>query len=179
MSESQAHRLTRDEAYDLLSNPRRRFVISYLGQRQQPVSLNELAKQVASWENDKPVAELTDQQEKRAYVSIHQTHIPKLEQVDVVEYDSETGQVSISNGARQIEQYLPDSDEGSPPWTLFYAGVALLGGLSYLLVRLIASTTTAAVLIGFSVIGLVLAVAILQHRYRSQQPGPPEEGVGS
>ena len=179
MSETQAHLLTRDEAYDLLSNPRRRFVISYLGQRQQPVSLNVLAKQVASWENDTPVAELTDQQEKRAYVSIHQTHIPKLEQVGVVEYDSETGQVSISNGARQIEQYLPDYEERTPPWALFYAGVALLGGLSYLLVRLVASTTTAAVLIGFGVIGLVVTVAVLQHRYRNQQPGPPGEGAGS
>jgi len=58
MSESQAHQLPRDEAYDLLRNPRRRFAISHLEKRQQPVSLSEIAKHVASWENDQPVEEL-------------------------------------------------------------------------------------------------------------------------
>jgi len=177
MSESQAHRLTRDEAYDLLSNPRRRFVISYLGEQQQPVSLNELAEQVASWENDKPVPELTDQQKKRAYVSIHQTHIPKLKASGIVEYDADTGQVTISSGARQIDRYLPEPERNSPPWSMFYAGVAIFGGLSYLLVRLVASTTTAALVVGLGVIGLVMAVALVQHRYRRNAGRPAEGGT--
>jgi hypothetical protein len=179
MSESQAHQLPRDEAYDLLRNPRRRFAISHLEKRQQPVSLSEIAKHVASWENDQPVEELTDQQVKRVYVSIHQTHIPKLEESGIVEYDADTGQVSINGGARQIEQYLPESEHRSPPWSLLYAGVALLGGLSYLLVRFVASATTAGLVVGFGVIGLVISVALLQHRYRTQRTGRAEEGVRS
>ena len=91
MSSSNTEQLSRDEVYDILSNARRRFVIYFLRDRREPVELSELSDRVAAWENDVPVEELTDQQVKRVYVSLYQTHIPKLEDTGIVEYDSDSG----------------------------------------------------------------------------------------
>ncbi|UIP01328.1 hypothetical protein Hbl1158_15560 (plasmid) [Halobaculum sp. CBA1158] len=127
MSTSDPHTLSRDEVYDILSNARRRFVIYYLRDRGEPVKLGELSDRVAAWENDVPVEELTDQQVKRVYVSLYQTHIPKLEDTGIVEYDADTGVVRLTSQVSDLDAYLPDEDEGSIPWQGIYLTLAVVG----------------------------------------------------
>lgn len=127
MSTTDTDTLSRDEVYDILSNARRRFVIYFLRGRDEPVQLSELSDRVAAWENDVPVEELTDQQVKRVYVSLYQTHIPKLEESGIVEYDKDSGVVQLTPQVSDLDAYLPEEDDDGIPWQAIYLGLAVVG----------------------------------------------------
>jgi DNA-binding transcriptional ArsR family regulator len=135
MSETEKSRLSQDEVYHLLSNPRRRFIISYL-REVDTIGLQDLASRVAAWENDTTVDELTDQQQKRVYVSLYQTHIPKLEDAGIVTYDSDAGQVALRDRVEQLDRFLPRNGEQKRNWRQLYLAVVVGGGLVYALVSL-------------------------------------------
>lgn len=144
MSPNELDKLTQDTAYDLLSNARRRLVISHLRGAEEPVSVSELSERIAAWENDIPVEELSDQQIKRVYVSLYQIHIPKLDEFGLVDYDKDSGEVALTPRVSELDNYLPKRDqdhdradgitreagdeEGGFPtkWEHLYAGIALL-----------------------------------------------------
>jgi DNA-binding transcriptional ArsR family regulator len=121
--------LAQDTVYDLLSNGRRRFVISRLRRAEGPVSVSDLSEAVAAWENDIPQAELTDKQIKRVYVSLYQIHIPKLDEAGLVEYDKDSGRVELTAAVSELDSYLPERERRTEPypWLLVYGGLAFLG----------------------------------------------------
>ena len=168
MSESEHSRLSQNEVYDLLSNPRRRFVISYLREHGRPIELTALAREVAAWENQVPAEELTDQQEKRVYVSLYQTHIPKLRNAGVVDYDSDDGVIRLTDTVGQLERYLPEEEETEPPWQALYVATAVVGGLFYLLTVVDAPAFAAVpdAVAGVVVIAAFLTVTLAQYAYR-------------
>jgi DNA-binding transcriptional ArsR family regulator len=133
MSQSDTSALSQDVVFDLLSSPRRRFVLYYLRQEGAPVELRELADEVAAWENDMDVEELTSQQRKRVYVSLYQTHIPKLDEAGIIEYDQDSGMVALADRADELGSYLSSNDE-TLPWQMYYLAVAVAGALLYSLV---------------------------------------------
>jgi hypothetical protein len=118
--------LTQDVVFDILSSARRRYVLYLLRQSDSPIELTTLAEQVAAWENDTTVEELNKQQRKRVYVSLYQTHIPKLEDSGLVEYDGDTGDVSLTPRARDVDQYL-EPNEREFPWQYLYLPLAVIG----------------------------------------------------
>jgi hypothetical protein len=172
--------LTQDDVFEILSSPRRRYLLYHLRQRQEPVELTDLAEHVAAWENGVETTELTTQERKRVYVSLYQTHVPKLDDAGIVEYDSESGMVSLTNRAQRIDTYL--GDEEPIQWHLLYVGLAAAGGL-LLLVTLadlwvfgaLAESAVAAVIVGL--FGL-LAVAHVISRRRERQSVPAELNEG-
>jgi len=135
MSQADSHGLTQDIAFDLLSSPRRRYVISYLQQHGGPVELGTLAEDVAAWENEVPVDELTSKQKKRVYVSLYQTHVPKLEEYGVVEYDGDTGNVTMTKRIDEFERYLTDGDD-ERDWEIYYLVLAAGSTLIYAILAL-------------------------------------------
>jgi hypothetical protein len=126
--------LSQDTVFDLLSSARRRYILYYLRRHGGKVSINDLAAEIASWENDKPIDELTAQEEKRVYVSLYQTHVPKLESQGIVEYDSETGMITLTDRATQMDRYLTVESEQAFPWQLYYLVLAAISGVLYTLV---------------------------------------------
>jgi len=133
MSQSDTSELSQDIVFDLLSSPRRRFVLYYLRQEGEPVELRQLADEVAAWENDMRVEELTSQQRKRVYVSLYQTHVPKLDEAGIIEYDQDSGVVALAARADELGSYL-GTDESEIPWQMYYLAVAVVGALLYTLV---------------------------------------------
>ena len=121
--------LSQDDVLDLLSSARRRYVLYLLRNEDDPVALTTLAEQVAAWENDTTVESITDQERKRVYVSLYQTHIPRLAEVGLVEYNQETGSVSIEPPAKEIDPYL-NSPSMAIPWDSIYLVLAVLGAVS-------------------------------------------------
>ena len=125
---SSESRLSQDLVFDILSSPRRRYVLYYLREAGEPVELTTLAEHVAAWENETTVEDLTEQERKRVYVSLYQTHIPKLDEANIVEYDQDTGEVALAAGASQVDDYL-----GQPssqfPWQQFYLVLAAVATL--------------------------------------------------
>jgi len=119
--------LSQDVVFELLSSPRRRYILYHLRQTDGPVELTTLAEQVAAWENETDVDNITEQERKRVYVSLYQTHIPRLDEAGVIEYDSDSGMVSLASQAREIDNYL-DSTEETFSWQWGYLLLALVSG---------------------------------------------------
>lgn len=117
--------LTQDVVFDVLSSARRRYVLHLL-KTEGEMELTELAEHVAAQENDTTVEELTKQQRKRVYVSLYQTHVPKLEDAGLVEYDQETSMVNLRSQAADIDQYL-GANEQAFPWQYVYLALAGIG----------------------------------------------------
>jgi DNA-binding transcriptional ArsR family regulator len=125
--------LSKDVVFSILSNGRRRFVIRLLKRADGPVAVRDLAQQVAAWENGVSVPELTYKQRKRAYTSLHQTHLPKLKEAGIVEYDSDRGTVSTGDAVAAVDSYLGPVPTDGAPWSVRYLGLA---GFSLLAVAL-------------------------------------------
>jgi len=130
MSETEGGELTQDTVFEILSNSRRRFMLSYLNEHDGPVDLMELANEIAAWENETTVDELTDKQSKRVYVSVYQTHVPKLEATGLIDYDSDSGLIELSERASEIDRYMPD-EESERPWHRYYVGLAIASAVFY------------------------------------------------
>ncbi|MCU4802368.1 hypothetical protein OB920_18485 [Halobacteria archaeon HArc-gm2] len=98
-------------AYDLLQNRRRRWVIELLATADggpKQLDLLGLSKEVAAGENEKPIPELTDTERKRVYVSLYQTHLPRLDQAGIVDFDHEQGTVTLRSDGRTLHQMQSD-----------------------------------------------------------------------
>ncbi len=168
--------LTQDDVFEILSSPRRRYLLYHLRQRGEPVELTELAEHVAAWENDVEPGELTTQERKRVYVSLYQTHVPKLDDAGIVDYDADSGMVTLTRQARRIDGYL--EEEETIRWQYLYVGLALFGGA--LLVAALANVWVFGALsesiVAVLVVGLfgVLALAHLVTQWRARQSIPSE-----
>lgn len=119
--------LQRDEIFDLMSNHRRRYAIHYCKRTDDPVSLSDLAEQVAAWEHDKDVAELSADERKTVYTSLQQTHLPRLDRAGVLDF--ENGEVKLTEQVKQLDIYLDIVPEGSIPWGMYYLGLSVIAGL--------------------------------------------------
>jgi DNA-binding transcriptional ArsR family regulator len=123
--------LSQDRVFDILSNPRRRFVLHYLSRNSDSVPLRELADEVARWETGDE--NLNPQQRKRVYVSLYQTHIPRLADAGMIEFDSDSGLVNLADRAHEIDNYVK-TQSNDRRWPIYYIVVGLLG-ISVYLVR--------------------------------------------
>ncbi|WP_435068649.1 DUF7344 domain-containing protein [Haloplanus sp. C73] len=119
-SASDTEALSKDTVFSLLSNQRRRYVIHYLHRTPEPASLRDLTEQVAAWENGVTVEDLEYKQRKRVYTSLHQTHLPKLVEAGIVEYDRDEGTVALTDRAAALDTYLELGDGPSVPWGTVY-----------------------------------------------------------
>jgi DNA-binding transcriptional ArsR family regulator len=119
--------LTKDAIFSILSNQRRRCVLYYLHDNRGSVSLRELAERIAAWENGVPVDELEYKQRKRVYTSLHQTHLPKLDEADIVAYDRDSGRIELASRAADLDDYLSVAGERDDRWYRYYL-VLSVGG---------------------------------------------------
>lgn len=101
---------TRAEIFHLLQTNRRRDVIEYLLDEDGPVKMGTLAEHVAALEHDTTVAELTSRQRQRVYVPLYQTHLPKLDEKGVIEYDKRRGIVRATDRVEYFRPYLERRD---------------------------------------------------------------------
>ena len=119
--------LSRDLVFDVLKNRRRRHALHYLKQQEEPVELSELAEQVAAWENDSTVEGISAAERKRVYTALYQSHLPKLDDAGIVEYNQSRGIVELSEKAEELDIYLELVSRDDIPWSKYYLGLALLG----------------------------------------------------
>jgi hypothetical protein len=121
--------LTLDTIFEILKNQRRRYVLRYLREAEgESVQLNELADQVAAWENDKAVGLVSSSERKRVYVGLYQCHLTKMDDSGVIDFDQYRGSVEIRPAIEQLYEYIdfgPESDETTgPSWGRLYTGAA-------------------------------------------------------
>lgn len=95
-----------DTIFDILRNQRRRLAIEYLRRKDTSTDLSELTEYIAAVENDKPVDDLTSSERKRVYVSLYQTHIPKMEDAGMLEFEQDRKGIDLLPLAKQLFPYL-------------------------------------------------------------------------
>lgn len=126
-SAERQQRFSRDTILEILSNRRRRFALYYLKQQQNrssskkpEVPLRELADQVASWENEKPIDDLTEQERKRVQNALQQFHLSKLVDQGFVVYDPGHGVVRLTDAAAETDFYVDVLSDRSITWGFYY-----------------------------------------------------------
>jgi hypothetical protein len=162
--------LSRDTIFSVLSNRRRRYVLHYMKRDPGPVRIRDLAQQIAAWENGIEIEELNYKQRKRVYTSLHQTHLPKLDDVGVVHYDRDRGTITLAEGAAALDIYLDVVSEDEIPWSDFYLGLAavslVLVVVAWFEVPLFAAIPDLAYAVG---VALLFAGTSLAHAYYTRQ----------
>ena len=123
---------TRAKVFDAMKNLRRRYALYYLKQQRRPVELGELAEQVAAWENDTTVDSITSEQRKSVYSALYQTHLPKLEEAGIINYDRNRGVVTFSQQGKDLDLRLASDPQTTVAWNRLYlvlSGVGITGML--------------------------------------------------
>lgn len=180
-AEEATDEISSDVVYGLLADKRRRYTIHHMKQVEGPVSVGDLAEQVAAWENGKTIDEITSKERKRVYISLYQSHLPTLDKEGVVDYDEDRRVVRLSPSMVGREIYLEVVPKGSLPWSLFNVGLVLANSVVLLLAwldvypfDLLADIAWAAlILVAFAASAVVQAYQ--SRRMRFGDEGPPPE----
>lgn len=90
--------------FDALSDAHRRFVVSYLDERDEPVSVDALADELARRNADDQDDEVSEERRKSLYLALYHQHIPRLVDAGLVERDRETGAVSLAAEYEDISE---------------------------------------------------------------------------
>lgn len=104
------------EIHALLSNERRLFALEYLFAQNGQAEFNAIVDHVAQRELD--VApddpEWSDARHK-VRVSVYQTHIDRLKDDGIVDYERKTGTIRLGKNASEVAPFL-DLEEESSSW---------------------------------------------------------------
>ncbi|WP_323674398.1 hypothetical protein [Halorubellus sp. PRR65] len=112
-----------DEVFELLANQRRRFVLHYLRRRpDESVSLSTLSEAVAGWEHGVDPAELDYRERKSVRNSLHQFHLPKLDDAGIVSYDDRDGEITLHDPVVVDAYHAVAGGDEAVPWTAYVVG---------------------------------------------------------
>lgn len=92
------------------------------------MSVEELTTQVAADEYGVPATEVTSKQYKRVYTGLYQCHLRRMEELGVIDFDTDENTVRLRHGASELEPYL--DDVGSPTIARIELGVASVVAVS-------------------------------------------------
>jgi hypothetical protein len=162
--------LSTETIFETLSNRRRRYSLHYLKRIGEPVTIRDLSEQLAAWENGVEREAVKPKERKRLYTALHQTHLPKMDRLGVVAYDSDRGVVALTETIDQFDIYFDLVAADEIPWSQFYLA---LGSVATALVAIAAlGVQPFASLGGF---GYALGVTLLftavagYHTFRDQR----------
>ncbi|WP_053947075.1 DUF7344 domain-containing protein [Halolamina sediminis] len=116
--------LPESEIYEILANRRRRETLHQLADGAIPttIGLRELSEAVAAAEagTSPPPRALRES----VYSSLHQTHLPKLDELGVVCYDRESAEVSLRPRASDVNVYMSVATPYGVTWDEYYRALA-------------------------------------------------------
>lgn len=95
-----------ESALDALASQRRLCALAVLRRREAPLSVSDLADEVAVCESDASYDRISETTFAQVYTSLYHVHLPKLRDADVVDYDSEAETVSLSEDAVHVERII-------------------------------------------------------------------------
>jgi len=79
--------------FTILRNSRRRAIVRLLYEH-NPLCLREAARIIYASENAIPTEDVTGGQQKTIYVTLYQTHAPKMDAAGIIDYDQQAKAVS-------------------------------------------------------------------------------------
>ena len=87
--------------YEAIAHPRRRYLVYTLSEDTE-WTLDELAMKLAGWETDTAESDIASLIQEELYVSLYHAHVPKLVNLDVIEFDEESETVTPDENAPQV-----------------------------------------------------------------------------
>ncbi len=161
--------IQREEIFEILSNERRRLALRCIQETDDDsVGFRDVVDTVAAWQSGTTTDRLDSGNRKAVYTSLRQTHLPKLDEYDVVDFDRQRGTIEVGTEADDVFRYMEYTPEHELFWSRVYLSLALLCGLLALSIwgGLISfsGVSTAVVTIG---IALAFGVPALVQVYRS------------
>lgn len=160
--------LDRTEIHDVLSNNRRCLVLENLSQN-GPTTLRDLANEIAAVETDERPAPRPARQS--VYVTLHQSHLPKLDRLGIVNYDSASKNVELGRRAEDLRVHLEVVEAGEITWNEYQLGLAILG-LALALGSFVGVPVLATFSSGTYAIGTVVVLVLALSRQYATQGGP-------
>lgn len=157
--------ISEEDIHDVLRNRRRRLVIDILKEADSPVSVRELSEQIGAVESgsDPPPRNI----KQSVYVSLLQTHLPKLDELNIINYEPDGKTVAVEGGLGEVSIYMETVPKYGITRSEYYAAVSLLGLLTILGAELgvpgLASVSSMTWAYGFLLLGFVSS---LYHSYR-------------
>jgi hypothetical protein len=135
MAEDAPESMDQGDIHDILRNDRRRLTIKSLQSRPDGrMDVRELSEEVAALETGEDPPPSNKRQS--VYVSLHQTHLPKLDKFGIVSYDSDAKEVCLEDRVHEVEVYMEVVPRYGLSWGEFYFGLGMLGALTTLAVLL-------------------------------------------
>ena len=111
------------ELFEVLSNQRRRFAV-YAVAKEDEMELGTLAERIAAWENEQPVESVSSQERKRVYTALQQSHLPKLAEAGLIDYDDRAGVIRPRPEIEEYDIYMEIVGGREIPWSEYYLGLA-------------------------------------------------------
>lgn len=111
------------DIHDVLSNERRQLTLQILSENGDDISARELSERIAERETGEQPPPRNIRQS--AYVSLQQTHLPKLDKLGIVDYDMTAKRVSLAERADEVIDFM--NSEASRPRDEILVASALTG----------------------------------------------------
>lgn len=142
--EKEGDRLDETVVFEILSSERRRLAIEFLRDSQDRVEVNDIAEYIAKDETGESPPPKDSR--KTVYVSLHQTHLPKMDDLNIVNYNTETKEVTLDESFSDVAVYMEVvPQEGFRiSWSEYYLAVSLIG-LATLFAEMIGAPVISAV----------------------------------
>lgn len=123
--------LPETDIHEILSNDRRRLVLEHLRDHPREVSLRDLAERIAEAEtNESPPP---NNIRNSVYVSLHQSHLPRLDEMGLVDYDVDRKTISLRKPARQANIYMEVVTRYGITWSTYYRTLGTIAMLTVVL----------------------------------------------
>ena len=99
------------DIHDVLSNERRQLTLEILASHEDSLTIRELSELVAELETGEQPPPRNKRQS--AYVSLQQTHLPKLDKLGIIDYDTTSKRASLTDRADRVVGYMDDDPDTS------------------------------------------------------------------
>ncbi|SDQ95540.1 DUF7344 domain-containing protein [Natronobacterium texcoconense] len=121
--------LAESEVFHILGNDRRRAIVQLLAEESGQVDVSDVANEIAATESetDTDASSVPNNLYKSVYVSLQQTHLPQLEEDDVIEYDADTKTIYPGPNFEDVLTYVDGHDDGAPEILQFHFVACVLG----------------------------------------------------
>jgi hypothetical protein len=129
-TQSQGGHIDPEEIHDVLRNDRRRLTLQYLKQCLEPVEVRELSEHVAELEVGESPPPRNIRQS--VYNALNQTHLPKLDDAGLVEFDTDRKVVSLCEAAREVDVYMNVDTPLGISWDVYYRSLGVIALITIL-----------------------------------------------
>ncbi|WP_170218359.1 DUF7344 domain-containing protein [Palaeococcus ferrophilus] len=136
----------------ILGNERRMLLIEYLQSKEGKAELRDAVEFIAEKEGN------TDRKHRKSiYVSLIQTHIPKMEREGIISYHS--GVVTLVKVPENVTVYMEMVKKNDISWSSFYIGMSLIFAVAALVIDNMP-------LLGASVVYLIVGIVNRRRNYK-------------